>query len=1225
MKSKYPNQIDTPSELPLVRDNITEISSDIINSIRSAVVQIEKTLGINPQGTTGQTLAERISKVIDVSGNLNADAIERAGLVFGPISDDQIADNAAISESKLRLNFPTNVIQSELSAVSNLISEIQSKINQLSALISAHVNLESNNRHNAKAISVDSISQNSSSTGIKTFNGDNLQDILSLLVSDHFNYDGSGITSDNNSHSANQIYFNNDNVSAIIDSNSVQGAIEEIAGGNDAAIRKNLSYLTKNGLARYGKTNDAFNGESFEEVLISSSALSFSISSDSITTISFDSTPSIEKEISKFDILTISGATSDLDNKSFYISEVVKSSGMLLEVKVFGKVYSSSAGTALGVITKNNFNGLNINGLNSTFRIRNGYSNTPDIVIANPNAATITSFGLRTDLITLAANAFKIQVDDYSEVTISCYNSLATIQTIDSIVSKINEQLVSNHLAAFAYKTRVKNCYELSIAHVIPNFNGDLKNRTIKISPADTDNGFDVLGFSYLEYEPSKYKTVQGSCGNSTFINGKLFRDFQKTVTLSSTEVYFGSSRAKLMSFSSNFLNLDIRAGDLVVITGSSDVQDDGLFCIKTVSESQIVLDSPIGFNFNGSLSSSSSVLILRSSAPISELNFEEVDSGTGLMMVDVFATEDSDIFYSKRLEISNVLSSLGFYAVIIDVSKEFIGLGETYYLKINSQGMAYIEDTSGNTGQQIFVGNYISTKSDSIFKVKSPDGSSFLTIRVSASNNPMTLIQTTIHGNYEVSKNSLHLSRCIFSNSTGRVFGSSLPASIPSIIDKRNFGTIDVEQICPSFVERYIEGPRNELRSCGIISGCEASITDISADDFGDYVAITVSPGVCFCSGIRIEFSGITSFKSRLDTRFYICINEVGCLEVKQQISLGSGLLIGVSPFINRSVAHLGYIDQYQNLNDLRFFINNLDGKLTHNIVVAKSDSLGHFTDIQKAVNYCSLFYQIIYGRDTDDYTYCPSILIREGEYTINSPIIIEKDITISGVGKSTVLKRGMTDCARFTSTPDPLTAIFVIGDGPGVIKTYDSSDSYSKFNFGVTIKDLTYYSPTLTTGSKTTFCLFHGENAAEESSASFTFQGISAIGAPERETDSTIKEYFLVASRISATTGEELHSLSNITKISKIFITSNFMKRIGAYQSGNISESIAVEFMNQFTVSGSPPLCDIQDIVCTSNICIGIIPTAGFDLPSILRTSFQYANILGIIEASNVRRASL
>ena len=1225
MKSKYPNQIDTPSEIPIVRDNITEITSDIVNSLRSAIVQIEKTLGINPQGSIGQTVAQRISGVIDSSGNLNTEAIDRAGLVFGPIHNDQISDVAAIEESKIKLNFPTQILQSEISYISSLIDEIQLQVESLSALISAHVNLESINRHKARAIAVDSILQVSSTTGIKTFSGDDLQNTLSTLVQSHFNYDGTGINSDNNSHSADQVYFDNQNVSAVLDSSSVQGAIEELAGGNDAAIRRNLSYLTKNGVVRYGNTSDAFSGESFEETLISSSRISFSESSSTTSSILFDLTPSFSKKISKFDILTISGAISDLDNKSFYISEVITSGDSLVEVKVYGKIYSSSSGIALGAITKNNFRGLNPNGLNSTFRLRNGYSNTPDVVVANPNSATITSFGIRPDLITATSDSFKLKVDDYSEVTISCYNSLSTnFQTIDSIIDKVNEQLVANHLSAFAYKVRSKNCYELSIAHVIPNFSGDIKNRTLKISPADTNDGFDILGFSYLEYEAGIYETIQGSFGNSTFINGKLFRDFQKTIILSSSEVSFASGLVKINSLTSDFLNLDIRPGDLVVVTGSSETQDDGLFCIKSISASEISLDAPSGFEFIGSLSSSSSVLILRSSAPVSELNFEEVDGATGLMMVDVFATEDSDIFYSKRLEISNVLSSTGFYAVIVDISKDFIKLDETFYLKITTSGMAYLEDSSSNTGEQIFVGNYLATQTDGTFKVRSPDGGSFVTIRVFAANNPSTSLECTIHGNYEVAKNTLHLSRCLFSNATGRIFGSTIPATIPSIIDKRNFGTIDIEQICPAFVERYIEGPRNEIRSSGVISGCQASSVSLSTDDIGNYVEISVSSGVCISSGIRIEFPGVISFKARVGTSSYFCINEYGCLEAGNQIASASGTSIGISPFINRRVTHLAFLDSYGILNDLRFFVNNLDGKLNYNIVVAKSESLGHFTDIQKAITYCSLFYQVNYGRTTDNYTYCPSVLIREGEYTINSPIIIENDITVSGVGKSTVLKRGasITDCSRFATTPDPLTSIFVIGNGPSIVKSYNNNFSFSDFKLGVTIKDLSYYSPSLTTASRTSFCVFQGEDGASDTSSSFTFQNISATGAPERETDSTIAEYFLVVARISSTTGEEI---SRISKPSKIFITSNFMKRMGAHQSGNIPENIAVEFTNQFVTSGVGTTADIQDIICTSNICIGIVPNNTAESSSILRTSFQYANLLGIIEASNVTRSDL
>jgi len=70
MSTKYPNKIDTPAELPVVRDNIMEAGSDAINSLRSAIIQLEKVLGINPQGAVGMTVGDRISKSLDPSGNL---------------------------------------------------------------------------------------------------------------------------------------------------------------------------------------------------------------------------------------------------------------------------------------------------------------------------------------------------------------------------------------------------------------------------------------------------------------------------------------------------------------------------------------------------------------------------------------------------------------------------------------------------------------------------------------------------------------------------------------------------------------------------------------------------------------------------------------------------------------------------------------------------------------------------------------------------------------------------------------------------------------------------------------------------------------------------------------------------------------------------------------------------------------------------------------------------
>jgi hypothetical protein len=69
-KSKYPNKIDTSIELPTVRDNILQAGSEAINSLRSAIIQIEKTLGINPQGDSNQTVSQRLERSIDSKGKM---------------------------------------------------------------------------------------------------------------------------------------------------------------------------------------------------------------------------------------------------------------------------------------------------------------------------------------------------------------------------------------------------------------------------------------------------------------------------------------------------------------------------------------------------------------------------------------------------------------------------------------------------------------------------------------------------------------------------------------------------------------------------------------------------------------------------------------------------------------------------------------------------------------------------------------------------------------------------------------------------------------------------------------------------------------------------------------------------------------------------------------------------------------------------------------------------
>ena len=65
-------------------------------------------------------------------------------------------------------------------------------------------------------------------------------------------------------------------------------------------------------------------------------------------------------------------------------------------------------------------------------------------------------------------------------------------------------------------------------------------------------------------------------------------------------------------------------------MSGATDVADDGAYFVKSVSSLEIVLDAPPAFGFSGQLSDSSSILSLRTTVPINELNFEEVTIATG-------------------------------------------------------------------------------------------------------------------------------------------------------------------------------------------------------------------------------------------------------------------------------------------------------------------------------------------------------------------------------------------------------------------------------------------------------------------------------------------------------------------------------------------------------------------------------------------------------------------
>ncbi len=75
--SIYPNAIDGYAQLPYVVDNVTEVKAKEINALRSAIINIEKELGITPSAEWS-SVSDRLDYICDkideiLSGDINTD------------------------------------------------------------------------------------------------------------------------------------------------------------------------------------------------------------------------------------------------------------------------------------------------------------------------------------------------------------------------------------------------------------------------------------------------------------------------------------------------------------------------------------------------------------------------------------------------------------------------------------------------------------------------------------------------------------------------------------------------------------------------------------------------------------------------------------------------------------------------------------------------------------------------------------------------------------------------------------------------------------------------------------------------------------------------------------------------------------------------------------------------------------------------------------------------
>jgi hypothetical protein len=969
-KSKYPQKLDSSVEIPPVRDNVLEVGSDAINSLRSAIFNIERVLGINPQGATGNSVSERLSRSLDGNGNLKTDALDRINVLTGPIIDSNVSRVAAIRESKLKLDFPTTLLQDEISILNTSIQGLVDQAEELSVALAIHINANALNRHPSTAISVASHTSIGSDVSIQDIEAGSIQSTFENVFNSHINYTGTNISEDNNSHLASQVYFNNEEVSAVISASDVQEAIVDLS---NAALNSQIDHQQmqhSNGILKSGIIDSATTSK-VGNVLAEDISISFSKTSGASSDLTIvqinDSIPVGDFNLEKSDILTISDDSdaSLLYSGSYEIESFVLIGDNIDTINIFGTFEAASTSLSFGRISKNTKSPTNPASLLLAVREEADLTSARSVQVCNPNSVKVVSAGIRPMEITTSNRFIDVALDDDTAVTIDIYNGDVSKQSIDSAVSRINEQCAEEAYLFLAY--RVDNpgqSSELTIAHNLPDELDDL--HTITISRA-SDGGIDAAGFTSIEDVE-----VSSEFGTQYYINGSSYEGL--SVILDSLELSFSSSSLVVNSSASglDFLQAGIKIDGLLSITDSPDPTDDGTYLIRGVSETQIILDSgQLPSGFTGSSEDATRFRVFSNVASFTDIVFCEISGTFGSVLADVFLSADRQVFLDKRFEYSAEILSASSMITLVDFDGDISNLE----FQLNINGGTDLVTISLDGGDELEVrgnNNYFWINSGSRnTKLK------FIIPSVSDLNTHITTLGSDIvmslFGFEGANPDSnILISRVPFDNFNGRVGGGPKTARTFPIAHKGNISLNEISDDVELALSRL---PINDLRANGVVYGLEVS-NEITTTDLYTF---DISRGVCYINGRRVEVEPqtviITDINSISVDKIFIAITEDGTIKV-EPATPGCQ-----APMLVRENCILASIefDSVSLFNiDLRLFINDLDLKLLNSISVSPEPGMGHFSEFGKAVKYSKRFSQLFPGAGT------PTIHLKSGTFNV-------------------------------------------------------------------------------------------------------------------------------------------------------------------------------------------------------------------------------------------------
>ena len=1046
-KSKYPNKIDSSLELPIVRDNIMQIGSEAINSLRSAIIQIEKTLGVLPNGSVSITVSDRLSKSLDDLGNLKKEAISALNLLSGPIKNKDVAEKAEIEESKLNLDYSTKNLYGQLSNLKEIIDSFAKEIRDLSLLLSIHINSDKVGAHRALNINVEELSSTPSNDATTNLAIQSLQEFLQSLISNHIFYSGENISLENSSHNASQIFYDSQN--SPLSSSSVQGAIDELSGVENTVVRDLKDIHFDNS---YLKKNTFQISSSFGRLIQSNLSLEYfkyDVSSDSIfTEITYSGT--LNETPSKFDIIQIGSS-------AYRIFDV---DTVNLKIKIFGLFLNDSLTSITGSLYKNNYGDSSPAGLKIVPVFDNTISFSKIAKIISPNSTYIISDIIYPSKIDSSNNKFTINIDNLISLEFNVLDSVET--NIDSIINSINSQASYNNFPISSFKINTEYGSRIGIAC-------DFENSSSKIYYINLSSSSSCL--DYIGLSSYQDMNIYGDYGSKYIINGNEDSSFQTILSSSDLSLSNGSNVISSSGTDINFLEYGIKKNDLVLIHDRG--ADSGTYIVSSVSAEELRLLLRSGKTFSGVDGELFNILIQKNSIGFDSIEGTSLSSSSNLtFFVELFLDSNKNLFYNKYIEYENIISGTSpLFDVIYaenDIEKQDISFSiNLFNSSVPSDGLLF---TFGDNQYHIDknVGEYK-------FEMKTPDGKSVSIFIYNLNGLISSISSLSYNSTFIVNKslnNDIYLNLGVvkYDKFRGLLTGNKLNFS--QIQFAKN-GIISKNQISDNFINQYIDIKFDDLRSNGVISGLEILSQTINSNGFYEF---TVNSGIAYVKGkrflIKKQIISTQILASSID-KIFISINDKGNIVFDGALSATCSC-----PFDNEFycvIATIEYDGTNSSYIDLRLFISDLDFKILNEISVSPVFGMAHFDDINKALSYAKRFTELFPGVGT------PTVHLKSGRYIIKinhsgasstrftsssydevinqGGLWLDFPVIIRGEGDTSIID--VSEEWSDTTTVDRYTefenrgGIYIAGSGTS---TLPSIANYTKITSGkIILKDLT------------------------------------------------------------------------------------------------------------------------------------------------------------------------